>query len=396
MAQASKMNLRTIGKDVAGKEASNLLQFQRAFNPAGMNEWMRLAEDTDNMTRRSVFAAALIDGRTIEDAALLARESLLDYGKVAATGSAASKMAQRYLLFWAFRRQSLITSVNALTDSSKGTFSRREIMGRWIRLKHDAAQGTSPEEYLFGDAYKKMRGISEDVDEFGYNMSMPSVVGEATGDLFQYLSIPTEFMYDVSENRFTEAFSDSLDLALEALEEENYNPFLTFLSKLYTDRGRDDDVGPMVPDTIVGQAMSFQNMTDMPVYEMLAKQFNWVKVTDKEGVPVVAPGKPFFTQGDGVGYQLRFRTRGDAKAYELAKLLQTAGGAGRTSDEYWRIASTIDALVPEGYQPWYRSYASTLGYIFGFETPTTKDTQLSRQVEAQKAIQRKRDRAGVP
>ena len=392
MAEAAKMNLRTVFKQ-SGTPATSRTQFLRAFDPSGMNEWMKVAEDTDGITRRATFAAALIDGRSIEDAALLARESLLDYGKVAASGFGPERWISRYLLFWSFRRQSLVTTVNALADGTDGVFSRADIMGRWIRLKQDQKKGRSPEEYLFGEDYKKLRGFDEDVDDYGYNMGMPSVVGEGYGDLIMYMSIPGEFVTDLGEGRPGEAFEDSVQLMLEALESENFQPVVTFLSKAAQEAGRLDEPGPVVPDVVVGQALAWQNATGMNSFNMMAKTFGWVAELDEEGVPRVTPGRPTLRRGAGRPYQLRFRTKADALHYDAIRLLQTMGGSARTPDEYFRIAATIEGFVPEGYEARYRAYAGTLAYIMGTETPTRKTSKAEERAKLQKQVERKVQRA---
>ena len=396
MAEAAKMNLRTTVFAQSGTPAKARTQFLRAFDPSGMNEWMKVAEDTDGITRRAVFAAALIDGRSLEDAALLARESLLDYGKVAASGFGPEKWISRYLLFWSFRRQSLVTTVNALADGTDGVFSRAEIMGRWIRLKQSQKKGVSPEEYLFGEDYKKLRGFDEDVDQYGYNMGMPSVVGEGLGDLIMYLSIPGEFVTDLGEGRTAEAFEDSVQLTLEALENENFQPVITFLSKVGQDVGRLDEPGPVVPDVVVGQALAWQNATGMNSFNMMADTFNWVSELDEEGVPRVTSGRPTLRRGTGRPYQLRFRRKSDAMFYNLVRLAQTAGGAARTPDEYFRIAATIEPFVPKDYEARYRAYAGTMAYILGFSTPTRKTSKAEERAKLKKQVERKVQRAAQP
>lgn len=394
MAEAAKMNLRTVFSQ-SGTPAKARTQFLRAFDPTGMTEWMKVAEDTDGITRRAVFAASLIDGRSIEDAALLARESLLDYGKVSSTGSGLEQALQRYLLFWTFRRQSLLTTVNALSDSEGGVFSRRDIMGRWIRFRQDQQKGVSPEEYLFGPDYKKARGMTGKVDDYGFNIGMPSVIGEGLGALLQYMSIPQEVSFEAGEGDFAEALSDGTQLALEAVEKENFSPLLSHLSKRIQERGKGHLPGPVVPDVVVGQALAFQNATQgaFPIFDMLSEQFNWVAEVNDEGVPVVTPARPTLRRESGRPYQLRFETRADATHYELIRLLQTMGGSGRTPDEYFRIMMTLEPFVPEGYEARYRAHAGMMAYIMGFETPS-RATQKSEELRKLKTqVERKVKRA---
>lgn len=393
MAQAAKTNLRTTLLSKSGDPARMGTQFLRAFDPRGMNEWMRVAEDTDNITRRATFAAALIDGRSIEDAALLARESLLDYGKVSATAGGFEQGLQRYLLFWAFRRQSLFATMNALTDGSDGVFSRADLMGRWIRLKQDQKKGVSPEEYLFGEPYKLWRGMDEDVDEFGFNMGMPSVVGEGLGDFILWSSIGLEVGSDLVEGDMGEAFRDGTYLIAEALEQENLQPVITFLSELVGESGRMDDRGGLVPDVLVGQAMAFQNMTGIKSFDMSAKMFNWVPEKDEEGVDVVTPGRPTLQRESGRPYQMRFATKADERNYKLVRLFQTASGMARTYDEYFRIAMTIEPFIPEGYEARYRAQVSTMAYIMGFETPSRKTDVVEERAKLKREMKRKLERA---
>ena len=209
----------------------------------------------------------------------------------------------------------------------------------------------------------------------------------------RYLSIPMELQHDFREGEFTEGITDAGRLMIEALEKENLQPVLTFLSKAAQDAKRLKQPGPLVPDVVAAQALAFQNATGMKSFDMMQKEFNWIADLDDDGVPVVTPGRPTMRRGTGRPYQLRFKTRGDALYFDFIRLIQTLGGAGRTPDEYFRIAMTMQPFVPEGYEARYRAHANALAYVMGLETPSRLKVKAEERGKLKKQVQRKAERA---
>jgi hypothetical protein len=179
---------------------------------------------------------------------------------------------------------------------------------------------------------------------------------------------------------------------LEALEDENFQPFITYLSKGAQAAGRGKDRGPVVPDVVVGQALAFQNATGAKVFDMMVEQFNWVAELDEDGVPVVTPTRPTLRRGSGRPYQLRFKTINDARYYDFIRLVQTLGGAARSGDEYFRIVATMEGFVPEGYEARYRAQANTIAYIAGFETPARRTKKADERAKLKKQVEAKAQR----
>ena len=387
MAQAARINLTGDPLVTSG----NVRQFFRMFNPASMNEWMRFAEDTDGITRRATFIAALADGRTVDEAAMLARESLLDYGKVAATGNSASKFMQKWTMYWAFRRQSLIMTLNNLADSK---FGRQEMMGRWIRLQARQKQGASPEEFLFGPDYIKFRMYATPgVDDVGFTAGAPSVMSEGAADLLGWMAtIGVGFDAVAGEGDFRNFFG----MLMDTIQQENLDLLSTTVAEVALLASRMDDKGPLVSDVLMAQMLGFDSMTNANVTPALIEFFGLVVDRDPEtGEPVVTPGRPYLqSEGDVLQrpHQFRFGTTEGYLSYVAVRTLLAITSMGRSMDEWTKIALTLEGLVPEGFKPQYRALAGTVEYMTRTGTPmraTDKDEQRARvQRQQQRRVQR--------
>lgn len=385
MMQAAKLNLGRHPLLKAGKKRGMAVQFLRMFNPASMHEWMKFAEDTDGITKRAVFAAMLADGRTIEQSAMLAREALLDYGKVASSGTFLSQFAQKWTMFWAFRRQSLIMTVNALAE---GNLNRGELMGRWIRTQQSQKKGSSPEEFLFGKSYTKSRMyFTPNADEYGFNAGAPSIMSEGLGDWIGYMSTvavgidaaaSTAFM--VAPERFTpdalkdpgkkaQAFSGMI---VNLLAEEQFDVLTSTLAQYVKTLGREDDNGPLVSDVFIAQTLAYDSLIGTNVFPTMVNAFNLEIVKDKEGRPVVSKGRPYLQSETDVSqrpHEYRFGTNTDYAKYLAYRTAITYMGMARTPDEWTKLALTLDELVPSGYKPAYRGWVNTLTFMTRLETP---------------------------
>lgn len=81
------------------------------MRPAGKNYVARFAEFSDAQWRKNVYVTALREGLTEEQAADIARRSLLDYTKI---GEGERKLAARFLLVYAFRRRMMTDTLTAI------------------------------------------------------------------------------------------------------------------------------------------------------------------------------------------------------------------------------------------------------------------------------------------
>ena len=375
-------------------------QALRVFNPAGMHEWMKFAEDTDSVTRRATFIAALVDGQTVEQAAMLARESLLDYGKVATSDNSASRFAQRWTLFWAFRRQSLIMTINSLAD---GKFGRQELMGRWLRLQAEQKKGASPEEYLFGPEYTKLRTFwTPNADEFGFNAGFPSVMSEGCADLLGFMATFGTFVSAVkgvaTGDEDSASSRDAYMMIVDLIARENFTPGTAAAAKAIQMLGRADDRGPLVSDVLMAQALMMDQTIGTNIVPSMIQSMNLVADRDPEtGEPIVTRSRPFLQAEGGdllqPPHQLRFKTNGDYHKYLAFRLAMTYAGSGRTFDEWTKIALTIEQLVPEGYKPEYRAFAGTVSYMMRTQTPMRVPSRRDSRVQIQKLQERQVQRA---
>ena len=398
MIQTAKLGLS------ANTTIAKAQQFGRMFDPRGMHEWMKFAEDTDGVTRRATFIAALVDGMSVEQAAMLARESLLDYGKVAATGSPASQFMQKWTMFWAFRRQSLIMTTNALAD---GKFGRRELMGRWIKLQAEQKKGVSPEEYLFGPSYAKLRAYwTPGTDEFGFNAGFPSVLTEGLGDLLGYMSTLGSAFNAVGaqfgpELQAKEARDNVYYQLIDLMSKENFGPGITVIAKSAQALGRDGDKGPLVEDVYMAKLLAFDRLTDMKATPAFISAFGLVEDTDPEtGEPVVTKGRPYIQSDPALKglmqkpHQFRFKTMAHYRYFLYTQALFTYIGHGRVQDEWMKFALTVEPLVPSGFKPQYRAAVGTLSYMMRLETPMRTEAPRQQRIKIQKLRERQIKQAG--
>lgn len=400
MADAARINIKG-DPTIKPKGYQRLL---RALDPRGMHEWMKFAEDTDGVTRRATFIAALVDGRTMEEAAMLARESLLDYGKVAATGSVASQFMQKWTMYWAFRRQSLIMTLNNLSD---GKFGRQEMMGRWIRLQGQQKKGASPEEFLFGESYKQFRMYATPTaSDVGFTMGAPSVLSEGAGDLLGFLATTATFasaakaLVTPGADDGDELFWAATKRLVDGVQDENIDVMTSTITEAIQAMGREDDRGPLISDTFMAQVVAIDGMTDSNIMIPLTEFFELEVDRDREtGEPVVTPGRPYLQAEEGSelvqpAHQFRFRTKGGYMKYLAVRLAMIASGSGRTPEEYTKLLLTIEALVPSGYKPQYRSVANILEYMTRTGTPMRKVDREEQRARIQKTRKRRVERAG--
>jgi hypothetical protein len=389
MAQAAKLNLRGDPRVKAGPAT----QFMRLFNPAGMNEWMKFAEDTDGVTRRAAFIAGLANGYTIEQSAALARESLLDYGKVAASGNVASQFMQKWTMYWAFRRQSLIMTLNNMAD---GKFGRQEMMGRWIRLQSRQKQGASPEEFLFGPDYIKLRMyLTPGVDDVGFTAGAPSVLSEGASDFLGWMTtIGVGFDAVVGDGKFENFFG----MLMDNIQQENLDLLSTTAAELFNMAGRMDDRGPLVSDVLMAQLLGFDAATGANVFPVVRSYFELEVDKDPEtGMPVVTQGRPYLqSEGEIVqrAHQYRFKNNKGYMKYLLFRTLLAATSLARTGDEWTKIALTLEPLVPEGFHPEYRALAGTISYMTRTATPMRTADKDEQRARVQRQQQRRVQRAG--
>jgi hypothetical protein len=164
--------------------------------------------------------------------------------------------------------------------------------------------------------------------------------------------------------------------------------------------GREDDRGPLISDTFMAQVVAIDGMTDSNIMIPLTEFFELEVDRDREtGEPVVTPGRPYLQAEEGSelvqpAHQFRFRTKGGYMKYLAVRLAMIASGSGRTPEEYTKLLLTIEALVPSGYKPQYRSVANILEYMTRTGTPMRKVDREEQRARIQKTRKRRVERAG--
>jgi hypothetical protein len=108
----------------------------RYLDPSNKNVWNIWAEEADMAFRENVFVEGLRRGMTQEQASVLARNALLDYGAVS---GAERQIVARHILFYSFSRQMMVETVGALLAKPKARESLVKML-RVIQQQHREAQ----------------------------------------------------------------------------------------------------------------------------------------------------------------------------------------------------------------------------------------------------------------
>ena len=100
------------------------------FDPRNKTAFNRFAEAMDESFRRAAFIAALQAGESVDDAATVARTSILDYQR---TTKAERRVFAKFRLFYSFVRNSIVETLEALARMDQGSKNMR---AWWIAQNH--------------------------------------------------------------------------------------------------------------------------------------------------------------------------------------------------------------------------------------------------------------------
>tara|TARA_R110000787_G_scaffold8146_1_gene27199 strand:- start:868 stop:6813 length:5946 start_codon:yes stop_codon:yes gene_type:complete len=353
--------------------------------------WMQLAEAQDNTHRKAVLAGAVATGSTWDEGAALARESLLDYGKVSAgqgKSGSAERFLQRWLMFWSFKRQSAIATMNALADGQAG-LERGELLLRQTRALHRQKQSAAPEEYMYGQAFLGLRAAIVPVEGHpGVVLLGPAMITNSNlSDMMEVSMISGEFMAGAVQAAGGDLdggparSAAALKRAGEFILKQNLSPGLDVPLMAMLMAGRSESRGPLVPDVVMAQMATADQLFPGSRATFIGL-FGMQKDTNEEGKPVVSPNRPTLAAGpNSQPYQLRFKTVAGYVWFEAWMAVFAHLGASRTLDEATKTLLTLGQFAPEGYQARYRALANTILFMSGVSTPARvegKDEQLQK------------------
>jgi hypothetical protein len=296
-----------------------------------MSPFMRWADETDRAFRESIFIAALQKGQSVDSAALLAREVMLDYGKMPpAFRRGFGKMA----LYMSFTTLSTLELLKAFTTSggalrvaamSKYHLDLSRAFGTYYTQGDQTLQALALREVT--DAYDSKNRIVETYMRSPYIGSLMAI-GQLTGFA---TSIATGRTEDTS-TRFKEGISDFL-----------YLPMIDFMRELDVDYKKGvpaKELFKMQQGIYGSQFLSMQPHT-MMMYIMSdgSNPYYYLDRYDIEVRPLErrVPGSPTFD-----GYQYRFRSNTGYNYYLADQLVLAGAGIQRGFNDYY------NALVREG------------------------------------------------
>lgn len=310
-------NLSLAGKSVAGLSAKNI---ERTIAPWKKNVWQDMADSQDNFFRRTVFLSAIKEGKSVDDAAELAQRSLLDYGAVP---NVERQVAGNLTLFWAFRRQMMMETVNSMyraTVEGKGP----GVVVASVRLS--MRQQQQQETWLYSQDEGKKRFYSmfkadfDRMDHARYGPANPSVeVFETSINVFTLLY---SFMKGEQQNHM-----------LDLLQEMQFQPLIDHILEGMEDR--EGSRPPKVPADFVWMTKMFGS----DVHDYCKDKFNYKYDVHRDyaGSPSFGPERE----------QPRFGTNQDARNFAWMQLAFTYLGIRRFLSEYSRIGMSA-GIEPEG------------------------------------------------
>jgi len=121
--------VRQSGRDASGVELTKMRQLlrdtNRIVNPfTGLNFWGEMASASDTMWRTGVLTRALKQGRSVEEAVVMAREALFDYGRLSV---AEKEHIAKYFWFWRFQRENMRSVIRAFINNPSRTLHLAKI-----------------------------------------------------------------------------------------------------------------------------------------------------------------------------------------------------------------------------------------------------------------------------
>ena len=347
-------------------KASYGKQILRWFDPSSKSIWTKWAEEADMAFRESVFAAALKKGVPEAQAAVLARNALLDYGAVPISER---KAITKGMLFYAFKRQMLIETTSAFLRGGDSMRLLRAQMSFAMRQKQMMGTWEKDADWQKTRLYSRTKESFDGTQNALYGIEAPAL--GSLSDLINLAGGIIDFgMYATTDQPATH-FSPG-DVATAAHETFLAHPLFQATLDLGTiglTRGTDDQPqGMLRPEWVY----FFQNTGSWAIAE---------KWFDLEAVPLHKRNPNEYLQmvapdGTKMMSQWRIGSKTGRMAFLGFETLTTVAGANRVMRDW--SASGIhgdegDDIVWKG-----RGEGNEYLHLFGLETPGTNagDVQI--------------------
>ena len=332
------------------------------LNPAGKNIWSQMAEGADNSARRSIFYGAIKQGRTEQEAAELARNALLDYGKVTPEERA---VVGQFMLFYAFRRQMTLETLMALA-------SRPSDVRRLLIANREMDRQATRDGYLLPSYAQARLGLwgARQYDTVG--------TGGAGAAQFGPSSPVAEVVSDVANaaNFVLTGGPLSGKLGDTLLSEVLFTPEIDIVTEMQEWGSGEKSTGMVHPRHVAA-------LQAVGAWDSFVKTFRVEAVPMPPGeVDRRYPGGPV----DKGGEQYRFRSAADRNRYLGLLYLLTRIGIKRNLDDNLQAAYNA-GLIGEGDRKRYeQDQVGAMRYLMAAETPIGVKTQAQAEMREQQRL----------
>jgi len=355
--------LRDARLTAEGMKAGPLRQYLlRNLDPTRTGIFQYIANATDKAVRQNVFASALKAGMPEEQAAQLARSSVLDYGK-----ATLSRGMNKYILFLSFREAMIRETIEALARDP-------DTLNRTILLHRDLSK-------QMDDELKADYGLTR------LPVSVTSVFDYAAASRLYGPVHPTVDMYSDAVQFAGWVLQTGADdvppgVVAQAVADENLTPIVNYIISDFAQRPGPGGKGAKVPDEWVAYAI--QNSPDN-LWPMMKDYFNIEPVIEAEQMQ---PGRLRAADRPGAPMtEYRFRTPADAAKFGRFLAALQVFGFERTTSDYTKLGLTYG--VSDAIDPQKRGLPSPFGFAIGLETPMGEQSPEALQRRAIREQQRR-------
>jgi len=136
--------LSDVNLTMGGKEMGRVRKTWAKFDPLQKNIYAQFAKHQDDELRRLVFVEALKGGSRVEDAAEIARRSMLDYNSM--TDAEKTTLA-KHIYFYSFTRAMGAESINAWYRAWKGGSPMASIVPRMLKAQAVQSEAVAEDYY---------------------------------------------------------------------------------------------------------------------------------------------------------------------------------------------------------------------------------------------------------
>jgi len=311
------INLWGDDKGPLGRIQNQTAKRFRDFIPAGdtISIPTQVATQTDYAFRAALFQAALKNGATADEAAAIARETLLDYGLLNRLLPAQLQEAKRPFLFLTFTTTMSLAILKALTRGEPA-----ENILRMARYHRNVIANQAKDIYAPGQ--QELEAIWMDQVEMkgGYPTTYTYLRDPIMGQIFWAADMLDQGLLFIFKDQ------DRLQPAIETFEDLGYTPLISFMKDLLT----------ATPGAVPPRHVALAQM--MGLWPSMISAFN----IEEAPIGKMRPGDPTFE-----GKQYRFANKQGKQGYITFLMGLTTAGWNRTLNDYFNTL-VASGVAPEG------------------------------------------------